>query len=165
MTLFLMCLENILRHQRLFFLKVMATVTAWEKEAKKRGLSNNKSTPDALKVKIAKQTIALFEGLGVMNKVEVEARYEIEMEEYILHIQIEGRVLGDIARNHVVPTAVRYQNILIENVKGLKSIYGSNFKKFANEQLTIIEEISEHIEAINSLVTKMINESKKVKYK
>ncbi|WP_179345600.1 glutamine synthetase III family protein [Winogradskyella ursingii] len=127
----------------------------WEKEAKKRGLSNNKTTPEALKVKISKPAIQLFGDLGVMNKVEVEARYEIEMDEYILHIQIESRVLGDIARNHVVPTAVRYQNILIENVKGLKSIYGDQFRDLAKEQLALIEEISGHIEAINSLVTKM----------
>ena len=132
----------------------------WEKEAKKRGLSNNKTTPEALKIKIAKPTIELFENLGVMNKVESEARYEIEMEEYILHIQIESRVIGDIARNHVVPTAVRYQNILIENVTGLKTIYGNKFKDFAKEQLSIIEEISHHIEAINSLVTSMTDARK-----
>ena len=127
----------------------------WEKEAKKRGLSNNKTTPEALKVKVSKSSIELFESLGVMNRVESEARYEIEMEAYILHIQIESRVLGDIARNHVVPTAVRYQNILIENVTGLKTIYGDKFKGLAKEQLSLIEQISEHIEAINSLVTKM----------
>ena len=127
----------------------------WEKEAKKRGLSNNKTTPEALKVKIAKSSIELFENLGVMNKVESKARYEIEMEEYILHVQIESRVIGDIARNHIVPTAVRYQNILIENVTGLKAIYGDEFKKLAKEQLSLIEQISHHIEAINSLVTKM----------
>lgn len=134
---------------------------AWEKEAQKRGLSNNKTTPEALKVKISKEAIALFEELGVMNKIESEARYEIEMEEYILHIQIESRVLGDIARNHIVPTAVRYQNILIENVTGLKTIYGDKFKSLAKEQLSLIEEISGHIEALNSLVTKMTNERKK----
>lgn len=128
---------------------------AWEKEAKKRGLSNNKTTPEALKVKISKSSIALFESLGVMNKIESEARYEIEMEEYILHIQIEGRVIGDLARNHIVPTAVRYQNILIKNVTGLKTIYGDQFKVVAKEQLSLIEQISNHIEAINSLVTKM----------
>ena len=127
----------------------------WEKEAKKRGLSNNKTTPEALQVKISDKAVELFESLGVMNKVESEARYGIEMEEYILHVQIESRVLGDIARNHVVPTAVRYQNILIENVTGLKTIYGDKFKKLAKEQLSLIEEISNHIEAINSLVTEM----------
>ena len=134
---------------------------AWEKEAKKRGLSNNKTTPEALKAKVSKKAMRLFEELGVMNKVESQARYEIEVEEYTLRIQIEGRVLGDIARNHVVPTAVRYQNILIENVKGLKEIYGASFKKLAKEQLNLIEQISSHIEGINSNVTKMTNERKK----
>ncbi|PWI31258.1 glutamine synthetase type III [Flavobacteriaceae bacterium LYZ1037] len=133
---------------------------AWEKEAKKRGLSNHKTTPEALKAKVSKKTLSLFEDLGVMNKVESISRYEIEMEEYVLHIQIEGRVLGDVARNHVVPIAVRYQNRLIENVKGLKEIYGTGFKKLAKEQMTLIEEISGHIESINSNVTKMTNERK-----
>ena len=132
----------------------------WEVEAKKRGLSNNKTTPEALKVKMTKANIELFEKLGVMNKVESESRYEIEMEEYILHIQIESRVLGDIARNHIVPVAVRYQNILIDNVTGLKSIYGDRFKDFAKEQLALIEQISGHIEAINSSVTDMIEARK-----
>ncbi|MDW5287643.1 glutamine synthetase III [Formosa sp. PL04] len=128
---------------------------AWEIEAKKRGLSNNKSTPEALKVRISKKVIDLFDGLGVMNRVESEARYEIEMEDYVHRIQIEGRVLGDIARSHIVPTAVRYQNVLIENVRGLKEIYGTTFKTVAKEQLSLIEEISSHIESINSKVTKM----------
>jgi glutamine synthetase len=134
---------------------------AWEKEAKKRGLSNNKTTPEALKAKVSKKALDLFESLGVMNKIESEARYEIEMEDYVLRIQIEGRVLGDIARNHVVPTAVKYQNVLIENVRGLKEIYGDGFKVFAKEQMILIEEISSHIESINSDVTKMTNERKK----
>jgi glutamine synthetase len=133
----------------------------WEKEAKKRGLSNNKTTPEALKIKKAKSTIELYNSLGIMNKIETEARYEIEMEDYSHHIQIESRVIGDIARNHVVPTAVKYQNVLIENVTGLKTIYGDRFKDFAKAQLTLIEQISEHIEAINSSVTKMI-EARKV---
>ena len=133
----------------------------WEKEAGKRGLSNNKNTPDALKVKIDPKTIALYESLNVMNKVEIEARYDIEIEEYVHIIQIEGRSLGDIARNHVIPTAVKYQNILIDNVKGLKDIYGKDFKQYASEQLLLIAEISKRIEAINSGVTKMTNERKK----
>ncbi|MBU2927384.1 glutamine synthetase III family protein [Winogradskyella psychrotolerans] len=133
---------------------------AWEEEAKKRRLSNNKTTPEALQIKKAKSSIELFQSLGVMNKIESESRYEIEMEDYIHHIQIESRVIGDIARNHVVPTAVRYQNILIKNVTGLKTIYGDRFKDFAKAQLVLIEEISEHIETINSTVTKMTEERK-----
>ncbi len=134
---------------------------AWEKEAKKRGLSNNKTTPEALKVKVSKSTIALFKEMEVMSKVEVEARYEVELEAYVNHIQIESRVLGDIARNHIVPTAVKYQNILIENVKGLKEIFDKHYKTLAKEQLNLIEAISSHIEGINSNVTKMIDERKK----
>ncbi len=134
---------------------------AWEKEAKKRKLSNNKTTPEALKARISKKTIALFEEMDVMSKVEVEARHEIELEEYTLRIQIEGRVLGDIARNHVVPTAIKYQNILIENVKGLKDIFGKDYKKHAKEQINLITQISTHIEGINTKVDKMINERKK----
>ncbi len=133
----------------------------WKKEAKKRGLSNNETTPEALKVKISDKTISLFEELGVMNAVEVKARYEIELEEFTLRLQIESRVLGDIARNHIIPTAVRYQNVLIENVGGLKSIFGSDFKKHAQEQIELIQDISAKVAAINSGVTKMINARKK----
>src|SRR5699024_2217375 len=108
---------------------------AWAKEAAKRGLSNHPDTPRALKAKISQKAIDLYGGLGVMNKREIESRYEIDIEEYSMHIQIEGRVLGDIARNHVIPTAIQYQNILLENVKGLKEIFGTDFKKHAKEQI------------------------------
>ncbi|WP_296315471.1 glutamine synthetase III [Winogradskyella sp. UBA3174] len=153
-------LREYIKNSKLILFEGNGYSEAWEKEAKKRGLSNNKTTPEALKVKISERTLELFESLGVMNRVESEARYEIEMEEYILHIQIESRVIGDIARNHIIPTAVKYQNILIENVTGLKAIYGDKFKSLAKEQLKLIEEISNHIEALNSLVTKMINARK-----
>ena len=133
---------------------------AWEKEAKKRGLSNNKTTPEALKVKLHKSTIGLFEEMNVMSKIESEARYEVGMEAYINHIQIESRVLGDIARNHIVPTAVKYQNILIDNVKGLKEIFENEYKDLAKEQLNLIKDISGYIDGINSNVTKMIDERK-----
>lgn len=134
---------------------------AWAKEAAKRGLSNHKTTPTALKAKISKQSIALFEDLNIMSKVESEARYEIEVEEYAKRIQIEGRILGDIAGNHVIPTAIRYQNTLIENVRGLKEIYEKDFKKHAQEQMNIIEEISEHIAAINKGINDMTEARKK----
>ena len=134
---------------------------AWEKEAKKRGLSNHKTTPEALKAKVSKKAFDLFAELGVMNHIEVESRYEIELEEYTKKIQIEGRVLGDIARNHVIPTAIRYQNTLIENVKGLKDIFEKDFTKIAKEQIELIKEISAHIEGINRNIDEMIEERKK----
>jgi glutamine synthetase len=134
---------------------------AWEKEAKKRGLSNNKTTPEALKVKITKRVIDLFEEMDVMNKIELEARYEIELELYTKRVQIESRVLGDIARNHIVPTAIIYQNTLLENTKNIKEIFGDDFKNIAKEQIELIMVISNHITEINSLVNKMIDERKK----
>ena len=70
-----------------------------------------------------------------------------------MRIQIESRVLGDIARNHIIPTAVKYQNTLIENVRGLKEIYGSEYAKHASEQMELIEKISSYIANINRGVT------------
>ncbi len=134
---------------------------AWQKEAAKRGLSNNKTTPIALKAQISKKTIALFEEMKVMNKREIEARHEIELEEYSMRIQIEGRILGDIARNHIIPTAIKYQNVLIKNVRGLKDIFAKDFEKHSKEQILLIKEISEHIENINSDITAMIDARKK----
>lgn len=134
---------------------------AWEIEAKKRGLSNHKTTPTALKAKVSKKALDLFKELHVMNHIEVEARYEIELEEYTKKIQIEGRVLGDIAKNHVIPTAIRYQNTLIENVRGLKEIFGKEYEKIAKEQIALIKEISLHIETINTKVEEMTEARKK----
>lgn len=134
---------------------------AWEKEAAKRGLSNNKTTPKALQPKISKKAIDLYTQLEIMNEVEIKARYEIEIEDYSKQIQIEGRLIGDIARNHVIPTAIGYQNVLIENVKGLKEIYGDAFKNIAREQMNIIEAISTHIEKINKATSEMIDARKK----
>ena len=134
---------------------------SWEKEAKKRGLSNHKTTPEALKVKISKKTIDLFEEMEVMNKIELEARFEIDIEEYTKRLQIESRVLGDIARNHIIPTAIIYQNTLLENTKNLKEIFGEEYKNIAKEQIELIMIISNHITEINSLSVKMIDERKK----
>ena len=133
----------------------------WEAEAAKRGLSNNKVTPEALKIRKEEHVLALFEEMNVMTRKEALARYEIELEEYVKRIQIEGRVLGDIAKNHVIPTAIKYQNIVVNNVKGLKEIFGdSDFKEVAAEQIKIIQNISYHISEINAKVKLMTNERK-----
>lgn len=133
----------------------------WAKEAENRGLSNFKTTPEALKVQIAPSSIALFEAHQVMNKVEIEARYEIELEEYTKRIQIEGRILGDIATNHVIPTAIAYQNTLIQNVRGLKEIFEADYHKHAAQQIELIKSISSHIGHIKTFVDEMIEERKK----
>ena len=137
---------------------------AWEEEAACRGLSNHKTTPEALRENITDKAIALFEGMGVLSKVELIARYEIALEEYVKTVQIESRVLGDIARNHVVPTAVRYQNTLIENVRGLKEIFGDAYQEVASEQIELIRHISEHIKVIHSTVEAMIEARKRANH-
>ena len=136
----------------------------WEDEAAKRGLSNHKTTPEALKENITEKAVALFEEMGVLNRVELMARYEIALEEYVKTLQIESRVLGDIARNHIVPTAVRYQNTLIENVKGLKEIFGESYQEVAAEQLELIRHISEHIKVIHSKTDAMIEARKRANH-
>jgi glutamine synthetase len=154
-------LREYIKHSKKILFEGDGYSEAWEKEAEKRGLSNFKTTPQALKARASKQALDLFSELGIMNHIEVEARYEIELEEYTKKIQIEGRVLGDISTNHVIPTAIRYQNTLIENVKGLKDIFGADFETIAKEQIILIKDISRHIEGINSKVLAMTNERKK----
>lgn len=135
---------------------------AWKKEAGKRGLSNVPDTPRALDFMVTKEAIRIFEENGVLNKVEVEARHEILLEEYQKRIQIESRVLGDIAGNHVIPTAIRYQSTLIENVQRLKDLFDEKtFKTMAKEQLDMITAISGHISVIISEKEAMIEARKK----
>jgi glutamine synthetase len=133
---------------------------SWIEEAKKRGLSHNQNTPEALTAYIAKKSVALFEQTNVLTEREVKARYIVDLKEYIMRIQIESRTLGDIARNHIIPTGIKYQNVLIENVKGLKEIYGSDYQKFAEVQLKIIERISGHIDEINNGIIQMVETRK-----
>lgn len=135
---------------------------AWADEAEKRGLSNVRTTPHALDFYVTDRAIELFEEIGVMNKIEVEARHEIMLEEYMMKIQIESRALGDIAGNHVVPTAINYQNKLIQNVRGLKEVLAADtYQKVAKDQLVMIEKISEYISTIISEREAMIEERKR----
>ncbi|HNR56328.1 MAG TPA: glutamine synthetase type III, partial [Flavobacteriales bacterium] len=93
---------------------------------------------------------------------ELEARHEIELHNYVLKLQIEGRVCGDLAQNHIVPTAIAYQNRLLENVRGLREVLGAEkAKKAGATQVKLIEEISEHVNLIVSLVEEMTEARKK----
>ena len=135
---------------------------AWADEAEKRGLNNVRTTPHALDFYVTDKAISLFEECGVMNKVEVEARHDIMLEEYTMKIQIESRVLGDVAGNHVVPTAINYQNKLIQNVRGLKEVLANDvYQKLAKDQLNMIEKISGYISTIISEREAMIEERKR----
>lgn len=148
-------LREYIKHSKKILFEGDGYSEEWEIEAKKRGLSNFKTTPEALKARVSKQSLDLFSELSIMNHVEVEARYEIELEEYTKKIQIESRVLGDISKNHVIPTAIRYQNTLITNVKGLKDIFGDEFESIGKEQIILIKVISKHIEGIRRKLKKL----------
>jgi glutamine synthetase len=135
----------------------------WVKQAEKRGLSNVKTTPQALDFYISKEALDVFKKNEIMNEIEVHARHEIMLEEYQKKIQIESRVLGDIAGNHIVPTAIAYQNTLIENVRGLKVVLENDvFDQVAKEQLEMIKEISKRISIIISEKEAMINTRKEL---
>ncbi len=133
----------------------------WVVEAEKRGLPNLKTTPEALEHYVSDKTVALFADNKIFNKKELHARYEIRLENYVKVLQIESRVLGDLAGNHIIPTATKYQNVLVENVKGLKEILPEKqFKEQSELQIYTITKISEHITSIKTDVAKMINERK-----
>ena len=131
----------------------------WAKEAAKRGLPNLKTTPIALDPLISDKAKKLFEKHNVYTHSELEARHEIELEKYLKIVQIEGRVIGDLAGNHIIPASIRYQNLLINNIKGLKDI-GIPEKSY-KAQLNILEEISEHINKVQSLSFEMTEARKK----
>ncbi|MGB0166745.1 MAG: glutamine synthetase III [Luteibaculum sp.] len=134
----------------------------WVKEAKKRGLSNIKDTPRALDILINKKTVDLFEGLEILSEKELHARNEIKFENYTRKIQIESRVIGDLAQNHIIPKVFEYQNELIKNVDGMIKIYGAaDGKKMASTQLSLIREITMHVNAVKQNVDDMIEARKK----
>ena len=134
---------------------------AWKEEAEKRGLTNEPSTPRALDAYVSEQSLSLFKHLGVMSHREAEARHEILLESYFMKIQIESRVLGDLAGNHIVPTAIKYQNVLIDNVQRLKDIMDSDtFERVAKEQLEMIKDISARISNILGSKEAMVQERK-----
>ncbi len=134
----------------------------WHKEAVKRGLCNLSSVPDSIGKYLTKESRDMLLGTGVFTTKELESRVEVEYEKFTKKVQIEARVLGDLATNHIVPTAVNYMTSLIENIKGLKDVFGKDeFEKLAAARKEIIVEISNHISSIDKLVNDMIEERKK----
>lgn len=132
---------------------------AWEDEAAKRGLPNVKTTPLALDAMITEKAKELFENNNILSHSELEARHEIELEKYIKKVQIESRIMGELATSHILPAAIRYQTLLANNISGLKEA-GLNESAFSNQK-QILEKISEHINKASDLVEKMIQARKK----
>ena len=133
----------------------------WKNEAKKRGLSNITSCPESLLTYLEPQNKKVLVAGGIMGEKELEARVEIELEKYMKKIQIESRVLGDIAINHIIPIAVKYQSKLIQNVQGLKDIFGgTELEKVAGNRKALIVEISGRIDKIQAKVDAMVEARK-----
>ncbi|MFC5408362.1 glutamine synthetase III [Larkinella bovis] len=130
----------------------------WVEEAAQRGLSNIKSSPEALGVYLRPESLELFERTGVLNHSEVESRYEIELEKYIKKVQIESRVIGDLAMNHVVSTALKYLNKLAETAKALVDL---GMTSEAEPIKGIIAEVSARVLAIKKGVEAMTETRKK----
>jgi len=134
----------------------------WKIEAARRGLTNISSVPTALEALHQKRVVEMYGKMGVLTEREIEGRIEVELEKYTKKIQIEARVLGDLAINHIVPTAIEYQTMLLENVKNLKLVFGdAEYKSLAEGRLELIREIGGHVSSIKAKVKEMI-EARKV---
>jgi glutamine synthetase len=134
----------------------------WHKEAAKRGLCNIKSVPESIGRYLAENSRKALVESAIFTDKELESRIEVEYEKFTKKIQIEARTLGDIAINHIVPTAVVYMTTLIDNVKGLREIFDDNeFEHLAKSRKDMIVVISDHISNIKKLVHDMIEERKK----
>lgn len=129
----------------------------WVEEAARRGLSNHKDTPSALDAYLTKKVTRLFEKHNVMSEKELEARTEIRWEAYIKRVQIESRVMGDLAQNHIIPIAIAYQNRLIQNANGLQGLGIDNTRV-----VEVIKRMSNYIDVINTNVREMIIERKRI---
>ncbi len=134
----------------------------WVEEAARRGLSNITDAIPAYKAFLEPKIVNIFEENNVLNFRELQARYEVRVENWIKKIQIEARVLGDLAINHIVPTCIKYQSELINNVKGIKDLFGENdYLQFSGGTVETIKQISYHVSNIKILVAEMIEARKK----
>jgi glutamine synthetase len=133
----------------------------WKEEAKRRGLDTETSTPLMYDAYLSQESIEMFARTGVFSPIELQARNEVKWEMYTKKVQIEARVLGDLAINHIVPAATRYQSILLDNVFKIKQLFhGAKGERIAMEDMSSIEEIADHLSAIKLEVEKMVNNRK-----
>jgi len=130
----------------------------WHHEAERRGLPNVRTTPLALDAMVTDKGKHLFESNKVYTHSELEARHEIELEKYIKKVQIEARVMGDLAINHILPAALEYQNVLVTNIRGLKEV-GLPESSYCS-QTKILQQISEHVQAVYTNVNEMVKQRK-----
>jgi len=138
----------------------------WLIEAAKRGLTNVNNVPEALDAYKRPGAIRMFSKLGVLNERELNGRVEVEYEKFVMKLQIESRVLGDIAINHIVPTAIQYQTTLLKNVRNIKKVFPeAEFEQLAGARMELIKEIGGHISAIKAKCKDMTEARKRANVK
>jgi glutamine synthetase len=134
----------------------------WHKEAEKRGLSGPASVPESIGLYLTPFAREVLVDNGIFSSKELESRVEVEYEKFTKKVQIEARVLGDLAINHIVPTAIKYMTSLLENVQRLKEVFSeSEYDRLAGARKDVIVTISDHITSIKKMVNEMIDERKK----
>lgn len=135
----------------------------WVEDALSRGLTNETNPVKALAAIINEKNISLFSETNVLSTRELHARHEILVERITRKLQIESRVLGDLANNHIIPTVIKYLNTLIENVRGLKELLtGEEFETLAGPQMEMIRKISSYQSTVQNKVIEMISERKRI---
>lgn len=133
----------------------------WHDEAARRGLRGVNNVPLAFKEYLTASSMNLLEEFGVLNKTELQARYEVKNETFLKKVQIESRVIGDLAANHIIPTAIKYQNVLINNVKGIKEIFAAEYESMAAEEIKTIRIIADYVKAIRENSFEMVEARKR----
>ena len=129
---------------------------AWVREAERRGLDVEKSCPVIFEHYLDESSVCMFESTKVMNRKELEARNEVKWETYVKTVQIEARVLGDLAMNHIIPVSTHYQSQLIKNVQGMKDVFtAERAERLSARNMKLIEEIAERTEKIEQLVDEL----------
>lgn len=132
----------------------------WKEEAIRRGLTNITSVPESLSKMLTEHAKKVFVTTGILTERELEARHEVEIEKFVKKVQIEARVLGDMVANQIIPTATKYQNMLIENIRGLKEVFGDEANSMTEAEKTIIRRVSEHVSIMRQKVHDMIEARK-----
>lgn len=133
----------------------------WREEAERRGLTNITCVPESIDKFLSEHAKKVLVSTGILSERELEARHEVEMEKFVKKVQIEARVMGDLVINHIVPTAIAYQNVLIGNVKGIRDVLGEEANTYIDDEKQLIRQVSEHVKATREGVQRLIEARKK----
>ncbi len=154
-------MRNVIRESKAIHFDGNGYSDEWKAEAARRGLDCETSAPLIFDAYLSDSSVKMFESTGVLSRPELEARNEVKWEMYTKKIQIEARVLGDLALNHIIPVATRYQSMLVDNMVKLRDLLGDDTEGLASQDLDTIKQMSRHMSIIKSEVARMVENRKK----